>query len=74
MLGQLHDYKNKDATSVHAITYNRILLLNASGEFETLLITDHELARLRTRVSKNEEDIAQPSWLDKLWKTLGNLF
>jgi hypothetical protein len=74
MLGQLHTHKNKDATSVHAITYNRILLLNASGEFETLLITDHELARLRTRVSKNEEDIAQPSWLDKLWKTLGNLF
>lgn len=73
MLGKLHTHENKDAGGHMAATYNRILIVNEQGEFETLLITNHELARLRKRVSKNEADVIEPSWSDKLQRALSGV-
>lgn len=73
MLGKLHTHKNKDAGGHMAASYNRILVVNEQGEFETLLITDHELERLRKRVSKNDADTIEPSWSDKFQRALSGI-
>ena len=46
--------------------YHQVLVINDVGEFETLLITDKELARMRERLSKNDEDKIIPGWFDRL--------
>jgi len=74
MLGQLHSEENVSGTGVQAATYNRLLILNEEGEFETLLITDHELVRLRKRSDKNSEDVVIPGFIDQLHRALVELF
>jgi len=73
MLGKLHTHENKDGGGHMASAYNRVLVANKYGELETLLITDHELDRLRKRSSKNEADAVEPNWLDRLFLRLGSL-
>ena len=68
-LGDLHPHVNGDRTFGTPKAYVRVLVYNGDL-FETLLLTDSEIKRLRARVDKNPEDSIQPT----LWDRLAALF
>jgi hypothetical protein len=45
----------------HALVYDSV-----ERRYENLIITDAEMEKIRSRASKNPEDLAMPSWFDKL--------
>ena len=51
-------------------SYYQTLVWNGAI-WETLLITDGEMVRIRAWAGKNEDMVLQPSWLDKLLRWLG---
>jgi hypothetical protein len=64
--GKLHKTDNNDYKDFAAWIYNRVLIKNEEGEFETLLFTDNELKVARARSEKNPEEMLTPSLVDKL--------
>ncbi len=56
--GRLHRAQNLDQKSGATESYRRLLIKDAEGTYETLLITDHELGRCRDRAKKNPEELA----------------
>ena len=49
-----------------AATYCRLLVLSEEGQFETLLLTEHDLQAARLRTQKNPEDAIAPGGLLRL--------
>ena len=74
MLGKMNRTKNLDQKQAAAPSYYQILVVGEDKQFETLLITDGELTRIRDRVKKNPEDEIGPSWWDRAISFLGFLF
>ena len=72
MLGKIIRSKNLDQKITASAFYYRLLVLNSDNQFETLLLTENELVRIRGRVKKNPEDEIQPSWFDRLVSFLGS--
>tara|TARA_Y100000310_G_scaffold148872_1_gene148153 strand:+ start:251 stop:508 length:258 start_codon:yes stop_codon:yes gene_type:complete len=64
--GRLHKTINSDPKASAKQTYNRVLVKSEKGQFETLLLTDGELDRIRARSAKNPEEDLVPTWTDKL--------
>jgi hypothetical protein len=73
--GRLKEVENVDPKSHLADkTYFRVLVKNDT-EFETLLLTDKELQRVRDRVKKNPEDTQMvPTWWDRASAAFSGLF
>ena len=65
-LGKLYISENTAATPSAAKIYNKILVINEFGSFETLMITETELKTIRRRERKNTEDEIKPTLLDKI--------
>jgi len=63
--GKLHVTFNNDPKFGSSIKYHRVLV-KAGGQFETLLLTDSELERIRGRSDSNPEELLEPTWVDKL--------
>lgn len=64
-LGRLHRTENM-ARKFGALTdYNRVLV-RTDGGFETWLLTDAELARIRARAAANVEERVCPTRLDDI--------
>jgi len=74
MLGRINRTKNLDQKQAAASSYYQILVVGKNKQFETLLITDGELTRIRSRVKKNPEDEIIPTWWDRAISFLGFLF
>ena len=66
MIGKIGITGNLDRKVAASATYYRVLVLNSEKKFETLLLTENELLRIRERVKKNPEDEISPSWVDRL--------
>jgi hypothetical protein len=64
-LGRLHRAENVGRKFGATNNYNRILVRNGAV-FETWLLTDAELVRIRTRSLGNTEDHVKPTALDNL--------
>jgi hypothetical protein len=64
--GHMQKVPNVDAKFGSAAEYTRILVKNEEGEFETLLLTDNEIARIRERVYKSPEEGITPNIMDKM--------
>ena len=60
---------NKKASPAASIIYNALCVLNESGEYETLLLTESDLQRMRDRAKKNPEDCISLHWTSRaaLW-------
>jgi hypothetical protein len=73
--GKIEEVMNIDPKSHLADkTYFRVMVKGDEG-LETLLMTDHELGRVRERVKKNPEDtVMVPSWWDKISAAISELF
>jgi len=63
-LGKLRVVENREADGRSSKHYHHILVHSIRG-LETLIITDRELESIRSRSSKNPEDIATVSLFDK---------
>lgn len=70
MLGKLKKIKNSEGSGSEASAYHQVLIINSDGEFETLLLTDRELERIRKRVTRNKEDTLFPGFLDEVIATV----
>ena len=66
MYGFLHRHVNKSSDNTEAGHYYRVLVKNARGQFETLLLTDSDLERCQTRAQNQKEDQLVPTWWDKV--------
>jgi hypothetical protein len=66
MLGHLEIIENLDKKFSSAATYNRILVVNERGEYETLLLTEADLSLFRSRSRRNPEDLKLPDWKVKV--------
>ena len=73
--GKLTQVTNLDAKShLSDKVYFRVMVRGPGG-LETLLLTDHELSRVRDRVKKNPEDTQMvPSWWDKVSAAFSSIF
>jgi len=69
MFGQIKIVYNKDASISSKPVYNAICIQNELGEYETLLLTESDLERLRGRSKKNPEDHIALTWFARaiLW-------
>ena len=66
-LGRLNYINNLDKHHAANKGYYRALVYDSvERRYENLIITDSEMKKIRERAKKNPEDIAVPSWLDKL--------
>lgn len=75
MFGKLTRKRNQKSKLGSSLIYNSVCVLNELGKFETLLLTDSELRRIRNRAELNPEDLVRVSWLKKAFiYTLGILF
>ncbi len=67
-------YLEEVDNAIHEInsdsTYFRTMVWNGE-KWETLLLTDSELKRVRERSEKNDDLDIKPSWMDKFCKLLG---
>jgi len=63
--GKLIITDNKAARLGASLFYNSICVINEFGEYETLLLTDSELRRMRHRGKNNPEDSIEISWFGK---------
>lgn len=69
MFGRIKIIYNKEASASSKPVYNAICVQNELGEYETLLLTESDLERLRDRARKNPEDCIALTWFAKaiLW-------
>lgn len=74
MLGRMWCIRNLDQKNGASSTYTQILVVDVTGKFETLLLTDSELEKIRHRVKKNPEDEIYPTWFDRMTSFLGGFF
>ena len=73
-IGRLHRHHQANPHRAADTEYWRIAIINEEGEFETILLTDHELEVCRERGEKNPEDLVEAGFMDKMQvKTLGAL-
>lgn len=70
MKGNLHPAQNMEHEINSAYIYHRVLVKNGK-EWETLLMTDSDLQRIRKRNEKNTDMLLSPSLLDKLLSWFG---
>jgi hypothetical protein len=64
--GRLHKVTNRDPRFGSSRCYNRILIKNEKGVFETLMMTHEELERIRARAAKNPEEQLAPTFIDRI--------
>jgi hypothetical protein len=69
MFGEIKIIYNKDAAASAKPVYNAICVRNELGEYETLLLTENDLQKVRSRATKNPEDIISLAWFARavLW-------
>jgi len=69
MFGEIKIIYNKEASASSKPVYNAICVKNPLGEYETLLLTENDLERLRARATKNPEDCIVLPWFARavLW-------
>lgn len=72
-LGKLRVVENQEADGRSSKHYHHILVCSSRG-LETLIITDRELESIRSRSSKNTEEIAKTSLFDKALSWLMSFF
>jgi len=65
MFGEIKIINNKGAAATAKPIYNAICVRNELGEYETLLLTESDLKRVRVRASKNPEDSIALTWVAK---------
>ena len=66
-LGKLNYIYNLDKHhSANKGYYYALVYDSVERKYENLMITDGEMKKIRARAHKNPEDIAKPSWFDKL--------
>tara|TARA_Y100000034_G_scaffold27715_1_gene33284 strand:+ start:313 stop:546 length:234 start_codon:yes stop_codon:yes gene_type:complete len=66
-LGKLNVTENLDRKFGSGTHYTRVLVVDQLGEkFETFLLTDADLKKLRARAAANPEDCLEPTWTDKV--------
>lgn len=65
MKGNMHAASNEKHEINSAYIYQRVLVYK-DGKWETLLMTDSDLERIRKRSAKNPDMELQPSAIDKL--------
>ena len=66
-LGKLNYIYNLDKHHAANKGYYRALVYDSvERKYENLIITDAEMEKIRARARKNPEDLAVPSWFDKL--------
>ena len=66
-LGKLNYIYNLDKHQAANKGYYYALVYDSvERKYENLMITDGEMKKIRARAQKNPEDIAKPSWFDKL--------
>ena len=70
MKGYLKEVTNAEQEVNSDMTYFQILVWNGE-KWETLLLTDSELERIRERSEKNEDMLLDPSLMDKFCKMVG---
>tara|TARA_Y100000114_G_C11745238_1_gene321245 strand:- start:651 stop:884 length:234 start_codon:yes stop_codon:yes gene_type:complete len=74
MFGQIKRQSNKDAEPAANLSYYAICVLDETYNYETLLLTENELRRMRMRAKRNPEDWITLSWVQSaaIWilKTL----
>jgi hypothetical protein len=70
MKGYLKEVTNEERELNSDMSYFQILVWNGE-KWETLLLTDSELERIRERSEKNEDMSLAPSWMDKFCKMIG---
>jgi len=61
MFGSIQIINNLEQKHSAKPTYNAICVYNEFGDYETLMLTENELARVRGRAEKNPEDRIQIS-------------
>ena len=73
MFGQIKLIYNKDAETNAKPVYNAICVMDERGQYETLLMTEYELQRVRSRAVKNPEDTISLAWFARavLWVLKG---
>ena len=74
MFGRLVIVDNKDASPQQRKMYNAVCVLNEFGKYETLLMTNSELARMRERSLRNPEDAITLSSLKRALLSVLRLF
>ena len=74
MFGRLVIVDNKDASPQQRKMYNAVCVLNEFGKYETLLMTNSELARMRERSLRNPEDSITLSGLKRALLSVLRLF
>ena len=66
-LGKLNYIFNLDKHHSANKGYYHTLVYDAvEGKYESLMITNSEMEKIRERVRKNPEDVSKQSWFDKL--------
>lgn len=70
MKGNMHAASNEKHEINSAYVYQRVLVYK-DGAWETLLMTDSDLERIRKRADKNEDMLLQPSLIDKILAWFG---
>lgn len=72
--GKLQQVENLDPKTNSNKRYTRVLVMGPDG-LETLMLTEHEIERVRQRVKRNPEDTKMvPSWWDKLAASFSGIF
>jgi hypothetical protein len=56
MFGRIEIINNEEQKSSAKPTYNAICVYSEFGTYETLMLTENELVRVRARAEKNPED------------------
>lgn len=73
MFGRVRISFNKQAKPAASDIYNAVCVYNERGEYETLLLTESDLTKVRARASKNPEDVVQLSWVARCYLWAGRL-
>lgn len=73
MFGRILIALNRQAKLSASTTYNAICVYNEFGEYETLLMTESDLSRLRDRAKKNPEDSVSLSAVGRAYLWVGRL-
>jgi hypothetical protein len=73
MFGRILIALNREAKHSASTTYNAICVYNEFGEYETLLMTESDLSRLRSRAAKNQEDSVRLSVPGRVYLWVGRL-
>tara|TARA_R110002020_G_scaffold37124_25_gene112139 strand:+ start:4119 stop:4346 length:228 start_codon:yes stop_codon:yes gene_type:complete len=71
-LGKLKVVANNEVSGRSSKHYHHVLVQSSRG-LETLVFTQRELEAVRSRASKNAEDVSSPSLVDKFVAWLSSL-